>query len=81
MTWTGTSDPYDRTPELRRQQISEWCKGWTIALAQEAGGLTMCQHRMIYLMMHEIRRRVLADDLGPPLKVPPAPAPDLLAAV
>lgn len=81
MAWTGTGDPWKREPEAIRQQVDAWCKSWAAAIAKEAGGLNAFQHSMIYLMLHEIRRRILADDLGPPLKLPPAPPPDLLAAI
>ena len=43
-----------------------WARAWTERVARAAGGLTYSAQCDVFLILHEIRRRVAAGDYSPP---------------
>ena len=72
MTYTPTrSDPAEGY-EPRRSELHAWAAAWTKEVALAAGGMDTLGHQQVFMMVFELRRRILDGDYGMPVKVPPA---------
>lgn len=68
--YTYTGGKY-ADPEPLRTQRHEWAKQWCEIIAEKIGGLDTSGHQRLYLVMHEIRRRIEACDYTHPERLGP----------
>jgi hypothetical protein len=56
----------DDNREPRRTQLHDWANAWTAEVAQAVGGLDISGWHRVRQIIHEVRRRSIADDLSHP---------------
>ena len=53
--------------ERSRQEVTDWAYVWTKEIVRNvSGGVDYYSACMINMVLHEMRRKLLAGDLGPP---------------
>lgn len=72
--YSGTRFDYADNLEPRKSDLRDWAIAWTEQIAIAANGMDVGGHQQVFAMLHEIRRRVLKGDYGPPLKERIAPS-------
>ena len=68
--WKYTGGRY-ADPEPIRAQRHDWAVQWCEVIADEVGGLDASSHQRLYLIVHEMRRRIEAGDYTRPERVGP----------
>ena len=54
--------------EPRRTQLHDWANAWTAEIAEAVGGLDANGWHRVRQIIHEVRRRSIADDLSHPMQ-------------
>ena len=77
-TYTRTKSDRADDYEPRNGQLHTWAISWTEQIARAAGGLPAGGHADVYMILHEIERRLRVGDYRPAVIEPTPKEMELL---